>query len=147
MRFRKANPASLDYLVQESYLNNVKLIDVNSDTESVLGVGLVDADGNLVVPSGVSNSVGDGRQTVTTAGTRVQLSTSPVPCKKVTICAETDNTNFIVVGGATVVAALATRRGIPLNPGDTIKLEVSNLNLVYIDSLADTEGVTYEYEV
>lgn len=147
MRFRLADPASSNYMGVERFLNNIKLIPVNSALELVLGVGLVDADGNQIVPQGVSNSVGDGRQTVTTAGTRVQLSASSVPCKKVTICAETDNTDFIVVGGATVVAALATRRGIPLNPGDTITLEVSNLNLVYLDSLVSTEGCSFLFEV
>ena len=84
---------------------NVNL-DATADAKRVV---LFDSSGNEI-GSGSSTLVGDGRQVVTTAGTRVQLSASSVHCKRVTICAETDNTGFIVVGGTTVVAALATRR-------------------------------------
>ena len=132
MRFRLTDPGSLNYLHPEAFLNNIKLISVNSSTELVLGVGIVDSNGNLVVPEGTSASLGDGRQTVTTAGTRVQLSISSVPIRKVIIVAETDNTNYIVIGGATVIAALANRRGIPLGPGDSVNLNASNLNLIYM---------------
>ena len=109
-------------------------------------VVLFDSNGNEISPIGSSGSLNDGRQTVTTAGTRVQLSAASVACTRVTITAETDNTDYIVVGGSTVVAALATRRGAPLGPGDSITLNVNNLNLVYIDSLIDTEGVTWVVE-
>ena len=140
-----ADPASNDFLNREILLNNIKRVSINSGTERAWGVAIVDASGNQVVPNSVASGIGDGRQTVTTAGTRVQLSVSSVTCIKVTIAAETDNTDYIVVGGSTVVAALATRRGIPLGPGDTITIEISNLNLIYLDSLVNTEGVTYTY--
>lgn len=93
----------------------------------------------------VKSSINDGRQTVTTAGTRVALLVNSVPCKHITITAETNNTDIIVVGGATVVAALATRRGVPLYPGDTYDLDIDNLMDVYLDALVSTEGVTYTY--
>ena len=90
--------------------------------------------------TGISN----GRTIVTTAGTRVVLATSTA-CKKIDITAETDNTGLIVVGGTTVVAALATRQGVPLNAGDTYSLEIDNLNDINLDSTVSGDGVTYSY--
>mgnify|MGYP001226395879 CR=1 FL=1 len=90
------------------------------------------------------SGIGDDRQTVTTAGTRVALASSTT-AKLVIITAETDNTDYIVVGGATVVASLATRRGTPLNPGDSITLEIDDLGDVYLDSMVNGEGVTFTY--
>jgi hypothetical protein len=97
------------------------------------------------MPNNPAASIGTGRQTVTTAGTRVQLSTTPTRVSEVTITAETDNTGIVVVGGATCVAALATRRGVPLNAGDTITLQINNLASVYLDAMVSTDGVTYTY--
>ncbi len=92
----------------------------------------------------VKSSIDDGRKVVTTAGTRVALAASTT-CKHVTITAETNNTDIVVVGGATVVAALATRQGVPLYPGDTYDLDIDNLMDVYLDALVSTEGVTFVY--
>lgn len=89
-------------------------------------------------------AIGDGRKVVTTAGTRVTLASSTA-IKQVVITAETDNTGYVVVGGSTVVAALATRTGIPLNPGDSVALEIDNLADVYLDSIVSGDGVTYAY--
>ena len=92
----------------------------------------------------IASTVGDNRQVVTTAGTRVALAASTT-IKEVTITAETDNTDIVVVGGVTCVAALATRRGTPLYPGDSVTIESDNLAEVYIDALVNGEGVTFTY--
>lgn len=97
---------------------------------------------NIIVPY---NVIKDGRQTVADNGTRVQLSTTSVPCMRVVIMAETDNTGYLVVGGSTVVAATATRRGTPLSAGQSFQMDIDNLNKVYLDAVNDTEGVTYTY--
>jgi hypothetical protein len=146
MRLDRANSGLETYLNQEAYLNNLKRVSINSGTEYALAIALVDSSGNQIIPIASSGTLGDGRQVVTTAGTRVQLSAASVSCSRVTIIAETDNTDYVVVGAVTVVAALATRRGSPLGPGDSMTLNVNNLNLVYIDSLVSTEGVTFVYE-
>ncbi|MDQ2084703.1 hypothetical protein RA307_31365 [Xanthobacteraceae bacterium Astr-EGSB] len=86
----------------------------------------------------------DGRKVVTAAGTAEALAVSTV-AKFVEITAETDNTGIIVVGGSTVVAALATRRGRPLLPGESTTLPISNLSNVYIDATVSGDGVTYVY--
>ena len=92
----------------------------------------------------VKSSINDGRKVVTTAATRVALAAA-TPCKHVTITAETNNTDIVVVGGITVVAALATRQGVPLYPGDTYDLDIDDLADVYLDAMVSTEGVTYVY--
>ena len=70
---------------------------------------------------------------------------SSTACKQVAITAETDNTGLIVVGGSTVVASLATRQGVPLNPGDSITLDIDNLADINIDSTVNGDGVTFLY--
>lgn len=100
----------------------------------------------ITASAGSPTGTGDGNQTVTTAATRVQLSASSVPCKSVSITAKDTNTGVIVVGGSTVVAlAGATRRGTPLNAGDTMTIDIGNLNLLYIDATVSGEGVVYTY--
>lgn len=91
-------------------------------------------------------NVRDGRKTVTTPGTAEALVSSNTICRKVTIMAELDNTDYVVVGDSTVVAALGTRRGIPLSAGMSITLEVQDLITLYIDAVIATEGVTYLYQ-
>ena len=60
-----------------------------------------------------NSTMTDGRKVVTTAGVRVALAASTA-CKEVVITAELDNTGVVAVGAAaTVVAALATRTGVP----------------------------------
>ena len=89
---------------------------------------------------------------VTTAGTREQLTADAAftdlaaPLKSICITAETDNTSIVVVGGSTVVAALATRRGTPLAAGQSITYYVDDLSDIYVDALVNGEGVTFSYE-
>ena len=94
--------------------------------------------------SGITTIV-DGRTVVTTAGTRVALAGSTA-CSQVILTAETDNTGLVVVGAAaTVVAAIATRRGIPLAAGDSLTLEIDNLADIGLDSTVNGDGVTFVY--
>lgn len=95
----------------------------------------------------VAGSLIDGRKTVTTAGTAEALSTDATHTRSITICAETDNTGVIVVGASTVVAALGTRRGIPLNAGDSITVNVNSLKDVFLDTTVNGDGVTFYAEV
>ena len=101
---------------------------------------LVDA---LSILDGYDN-VGDGTATVTTAGTRVQLAN--ISCKRVFIQAREDNSGTIVVGGLTVVAAVATRRGLALFATQGQWFYVSNTNLLYIESTSSGDIVNFYYE-
>ena len=135
------------------------LFNTAKDGSGTWYFALVDADGHLQVdsmsalPAGTNvigkvghdvTGIGDGRKTVATAGTREALADSTT-AKLVIITAETDNTGYVVVGGLTVVAALATRRGTPLNAGDSITLEVDDLADVYLDVTVSGDGCTYLY--
>ena len=90
-----------------------------------------------------NTTITDDRKIVTTAGTRVALASSTA-CKEVVITAETDNTGIVVVGAAgTVVAAIATRRGVPLAAGDSLTLQIDNLADIGLDSTVSGDGVTF----
>lgn len=99
-----------------------------------------------VTPTAPS-TIGHGVRTVTTAGTDVQLSATTVPCKKVLIQAQTDNTGWIAVGAIGVDATEATGTGSLLAAGDADELEIDNLNKIYIDATVSGEGVRYRYVV
>ena len=87
------------------------------------------------------NGIGDGSQTVTTAGTRVQLSTTSIACKEVLITALGSNSGNIWVGGITV----ANGRGKQLVPIQDIKLQIDDLSKIYIDATSSGDGVAYVY--
>lgn len=85
----------------------------------------------------------DGHTNVTTAGTAVALAAS-TPCSSVTITALSGNTGTIAVGASTVLAAVgATRRGIPLNAGDSVSIPIANVSTLFIDSTVNGEGVSW----
>lgn len=94
------------------------------------------------IPVAANGTLGNGSRTVTTAGTRVQLSLTSVSCKKVTIQALASNTGSIYIGGSTV----ASTNGYTIFATQSFTLTVSNLNLVYLDSSVNGEGVIYMYE-
>jgi len=139
-----ADPSSEDFLCLETFWNNISYTKLASDTKRALNVALLDAAGNQITPEAIATSLGDGRQTVSTAGSAVALA-GATTIKEVTITAEEDNTGTIVVGGSTVVAALGTRRGAPIEAGDSITLKVDDLAEVYIDTTVNGDGVTYLY--
>lgn len=114
-----------------------------TDNDELL-VSPVDGAGNST--SNRATTLGQGSKAVTSAGTAVQLSASSVPCKWVTVEAYRSNTGFIAVGGSSVLAS-AAGTGATLASGDPAYLEVSNLNIVYIDASVSAEGVRYTYGV
>lgn len=99
--------------------------------------------GGAVAVTIVGNStLGNGSKTVTTAGTRVQLSDISIPCKKVTIQGLVANTNAIYVGDSSV----SSSNGYVLYATQSFTITPNNLNLVYLDAAVSGEGVTYLYE-
>lgn len=87
-----------------------------------------------VVPTSLLN----GHTIVTTAGTAVVLASSTL-CKSVTIKSLLANTGVIYVG----VTGVSSSNGFELGAGDTISLDISNLNTIYINSSVSGEGVSY----
>lgn len=84
-----------------------------------------------------------GAKNVTTAGTAEALVASSTPCEWVTITAKRTNTGRIYVGGPSVPNN--DTGGTHLNAGDSIDIDVTNLNKIYINSTVNGEGVTYIY--
>lgn len=80
----------------------------------------------------------NNKVTVTTAATRVQLNSNRA-VKSVTIKAGVTNTGIIYVGDSTV----SSSNGLELNPGDTVSMDISNLNVLYIDASINSQYVTY----
>ncbi|WP_373078607.1 hypothetical protein [Zhongshania sp.] len=92
--------------------------------------------------------ISEGRKVVAAAGTAEALVPASTPCKHVIIAAETNNTGVIAVGGTGVVAAEATREGIPLSAGDPpLHLDVTDLADVHLDTTIAGDGVTFTYLV
>jgi hypothetical protein len=96
--------------------------------------------------SWLSNPAGNidvGRKTVTAAATAEALSTSNSRIISVVIQALPSNTNEVVVGDSSVVAAVGTRKGLALNPGESLVLNIDQLSDVYLDVETNGEGVSY----
>lgn len=91
------------------------------------------------------NKMGDGTKAVVSAGTAVALVATSTPCREVTIQAGIENTDTVVVGASTVVATSALRRGVGLEAGQSVTLRVTDLNLLYLDSLVNGESVSFVY--
>lgn len=77
-------------------------------------------------------------QLVTTAGTRVQL--PDYPCRTITIVAKRSNTGSVFIGGSDVSSSVY---GIELHASETFDIDLSNTNLLWIDSSVNGEGISY----
>lgn len=88
--------------------------------------------------------IATGRKVVASGGTAEALAAS-TPCVRLTIQAETDNTNNVAVGDSNVVAAAGTERGAILAPGGSVDIFTDNLAEVYVDAVTSGEGVTFIY--
>jgi hypothetical protein len=131
-----ANVASDD--VGGVQFQNVK-IDIGGNG---LSVPLSSSNPLPVTTSTVNTSITNGRTVTVSANVAVALASSTV-VKEVIITAETDNTGIVVVGGSGVVSTLATRTGVPLNAGDSVSFQITNLNAINIAAVVATDGVTY----
>ncbi len=84
--------------------------------------------------------VGNGKTTVSTAGTAVPLSSSTA-IKSVTVRAATTNTGLIYIGSSSVSSA----NGFQLSPDETVSLDIDNLSKAYADTATNGNYVTYIY--
>jgi len=100
------------------------------------GVDIGDVDVTSL-PQGTA--VVHNKKTVTSAGTQEALAGSTVLKHSVTIKALAANTNNVYVGSSTV----SSTNGYVLDAGETLTLQISNLDLVYIDVDTNGEGVTF----
>jgi hypothetical protein len=82
----------------------------------------------------------EGKKTVTTAGTAVQLAASAT-AKSVVVQALLTNTGNICVGGTAVKASTPTAP--LLEAGQTISVDIDDIGAVWIDSTVNGEGVAF----
>lgn len=97
---------------------------------------------------GIPSSWGivDGRKVVTAAGTAEALVASSTAFNTLTVQAEENNTDDIMVGASTVVEAPDSDRGIRLVPGGSYHFAVAgDLNDIYIDAQSSGDGVVFLY--
>lgn len=89
--------------------------------------------------------IATGFQSIAVAGsTAVALNAGSFPCKSVFVCAYQSNTSQIAIGDAFVNAqADANLRGIPLQPGQGISLDIADVSSVYLDVLGNGHGCTF----
>jgi hypothetical protein len=98
-----------------------------------------------VTSDAYTGSPGNLRKVTVTAGTAVALSASSLPVREAVVTALETNTGVVVPGASNVAAASGTRNGPGLNAGDAVMLGPVDLADVYIDSTANTEGVSVAY--
>lgn len=125
-------PAAITNYANETGGN---LAAIKADTDKIPSLGSAAATSSVPVTDS-RTSLGSAKTTVTTAGTRVQLGTNT--CSSITIKALSTNTGLIYVGTSTV----ASSNGFQLSAGESISLDITNTNLVYIDSAVNGEGIT-----
>lgn len=102
-------------------------------------------DENFKPIQGVFRNIASGSKSVTTAGTRVQLLSAATECKSIDVTANYTNTDMIVVGGSGVVAASGSRKGVPIAAGNTYTFKITDVSNVWIDSVVNGEGVSFNY--
>ena len=95
------------------------------------------------------DSFSTGVKTVTSAGTAEQLSSTSVPVPdgfKIILVALPGNTGDIYFGNSQTNAQSTSARFDKLEAGDSIALQLTNLNLIWIDSSVDGEGASWYVE-
>jgi len=119
---------------------------VTDDSNQEIKMLRVGADsGGLVSETVLPSTIVDGRKTVAVAGTAEKLITAATACRQVTITALLTNTDYVVVGASTVVAAEGTRRGTPLVAGQAITMDIDDVSKIYLDAVVAGEGVSFLY--
>ena len=84
-----------------------------------------------------ASTVGMGATSVPTAGTAVRLPAQVI--LGVTVRAMITNTGTIYVGGSGVTST----NGFPLVAGESINLDVANLNAIYINASVNNDSIRY----
>lgn len=85
-----------------------------------------------------SNVIFTGVVNVVTAGTRIQL--PDVNCQEITIIAKDTNVGPVYVGDVTTSS---TQYGVKLKPDGSFTFAVINANMLYIDTSANGDGISY----
>jgi hypothetical protein len=85
-----------------------------------------------------SESITADLLTVATGGVAVRFPN--IPCRKILIIAKRTNQGYIYIGGSNVSDTIY---GAELGAGGSLTIDISNANLLYINSKNNGEGVSY----
>ena len=96
------------------------------------------------VAVGGAAAIVSSRKVTAAAGTAIVLGTS-LPCREVQVTALPTNTSYIAVGGTATLATAGSEAGVILAPGQGAVFTVSNVNVLYVDSLVTGEGLSFNY--
>jgi hypothetical protein len=141
-----------DYVITDStgafYISASTPKSSGADVSSTVAVNGIS--GTVSLPTGaataanqdVATSFTNGRKTVTSAGTAEAIRAT-LACKWVAVTALPTNTQQVNIGGSGVLAASGTQTGVPLLPGDSVTLPVTDAATVFVDSRVNAEGVSF----
>ena len=131
-------------VADDSSLDIVQLRTDPSTDRLKVNIQALDASVDSITIGGHS-TIADNRKTVTAAGTAETLAATSTTCKRIEITALPTNTDIVAVGGSTVDAAEGSERGKILYPGDSITIEINDVQKVYVDSRVNGEGISFMY--
>lgn len=137
----------LDAIILGAGSEIIGKVGIDQTTDGTTNAVHLTAGSNLVgkVNHGLTG-IGDNRKTVTTAGVRETLVATSTPAKYVKLIGLSTNTNPVVWGGSTVVAAAGTRRGQALNALEASDwVPIDDLVDIYLDVVTNGEGVSFVY--
>jgi hypothetical protein len=114
--------------------------NVGAGTQRVV---LADDQPDLTIDVTPTTAVVNGRVSVPTPGTPVQITGGSTPFKKCTFQGDEANVDTVAIGGVGVIAALGTRTGVALLPFQSEEIENSDLSLYYVDAVNAGDSITY----
>ena len=95
-----------------------------------------------------AKTIVSGAKAVALAGTAEQVTATETACKFVYLSADLGNTNPVVVGDSSVVAANSSQQGLVLVPGNPpFPLEIDDLSSLYVDAQTNGDRLCYAYVV
>ncbi len=100
-------------------------------------------DENYVPIQNTYRNMASGTGTVTTSGTAVQIKSTPTQAKIIDILNPTKNGDVIVIGASNVSSA--SNIGIPIQPGFTYRVPVTDLSNIWVDAAANGYTFSYNY--
>lgn len=113
------------------------MADINANLQAM------PIDENYKGIQGTYRSMASGSGTVATSGTAVQVKNTPTQAKVIDIINPTSNAGVIVIGDSTV--SYSGNKGIPIEPGFTYRVPITDLSKIYVDAAANGYTFSYNY--
>ena len=113
MRLGIADPSSSNYLNKEVFINNVKLVSINSGTERAVAVALVDANGNQITTISTKTTLTASSPTAASVGVASAQAVASNTSRRGLVLVNTSSNTISFGIGATAVL----NSGITLTPG------------------------------